>query len=205
MHRPAKEPCACGSPKSQVAKTCWDCRRNQVHSNCEICGTSFRAKVSKGQRTCSERCAYDLRGRLSAGTQSRKVALVCEWCDKSRLVSPSSANRRFCSAACGYAANSGQGSAQWQGGITSERAKFDGSRGWVSAKKRVWDRDGSTCQRCGSRHDKSKRTFEVHHITPFRYRDLRLELGNLILLCVGCHKWVHSKRNTERRFIRTPD
>lgn len=205
MLRPARQPCACGRPKSQVAKTCWECRQNQVHSTCQICGERYSAKASRQQATCSESCAYEMRGRKSAATQSRKISIPCEWCDKPRLISPSYANRRFCSTTCGYAANSGPGNRNWQGGITSERAAFDTSKQWGAVRKRIWVRDDATCQKCAMRYDHSQRTFEVHHIIPFRYAEHRLSLTNLILLCVSCHKWVHSKRNTEGELIEIPD
>ncbi|PTD20049.1 HNH endonuclease [Sphingomonas fennica] len=45
--------------------------------------------------------------------------------------------------------------------------------------------------------------FEVHHIGSWaRYPGLRLDLANLSLLCRGCHKWVHSRGNTGRLFLR---
>ena len=37
------------------------------------------------------------------------------------------------------------------------------------------------------------------------FPDRRLSLGNLVLLCGGCHAFVHSRRNRERKFIIDPD
>ncbi|MGE5500614.1 MAG: HNH endonuclease [Ignavibacteriales bacterium] len=46
--------------------------------------------------------------------------------------------------------------------------------------------------------------FEVHHIATWSERpDLRLDVGNLSLLCGPCHDWVHSSSNERRLFLRT--
>src|SRR5512139_3085187 len=95
--RPARELCACGRPKSQVATTCWECRKRQVVRRCVVCGEEFSAKRSKQQQCCGPECAYRLRGRNSRTTQSRKVAVACEVCGAVRLYPPSRASRRFCS------------------------------------------------------------------------------------------------------------
>jgi predicted HNH restriction endonuclease len=41
----------------------------------------------------------------------------------------------------------------------------------------------------------------VHHKRAFAHVETRVALDNLVLLCQRCHRWVHSKQNTERRFI----
>jgi 5-methylcytosine-specific restriction endonuclease McrA len=205
MLRPAPEPCACGRPKSQVAKTCWECRKNRVARPCAICGTEFTAKRSTERETCSPRCAAVLRGRRSGAKQRRKVALVCQHCGQRKLVSPAYAGRRYCSTDCWYQANSGPRNPKWRGGISGERDLFDSSPRWRAARKAVWRRDDATCRRCGTRYTHDQPTFEVHHLRPFEVRDARLDLDNLVLLCLGCHRWVHSRRNTLREFVHPTD
>lgn len=97
-------------------------------------------------------------------------------------------------------------SPSWQGGVTPERQALYSSDAWAEAVKKVWKRDQATCQNCGKHHDtmRSRGTFHIHHIVSFRVKRLRAELDNLILLCRECHLWVHSKQNTERRFIQEP-
>ena len=53
------------------------------------------------------------------------------------------------------------------------------------------ERDGHTCQRCGSRP--AARGLHSHHAVIGRsdYR-VRWELDNLACLCYGCHRWAHS-------------
>jgi len=88
----------------------------------------------------------------------------------------------------------------WRGGITPERQALYSSTDWADLVKRVWERDEATCGRCGKRYNGEKR-FHIHHITPFEKKDRRLDITNLILLCAGCHKFVHSKMNIGGEFI----
>jgi len=37
--------------------------------------------------------------------------------------------------------------------------------------------------------------FEAHHIKPFKHKQFRTKVANLILVCNPCHNWIHSKRN----------
>jgi hypothetical protein len=94
----------------------------------------------------------------------------------------------------------GQGNPNWKGGHTPDRQGFYSSMEWAEASRAVWKRDKSTCQRCGSTPTE-RGTFHIHHIVPFAVKELRSELTNLVLLCSTCHRWVHSRSNTERLFI----
>lgn len=92
----------------------------------------------------------------------------------------------------------------FKGGLTPERQAVYSSQEWVDAVKTVWARDNATCQCCGRHHNttESRGTFHIHHITSFQVKELRTEPNNLILLCKECHKFVHSKRNTTKQFIK---
>lgn len=91
----------------------------------------------------------------------------------------------------------------WKGGITPERQAFYRTREWKDAVIAVWARSDAKCERCGVHHNTTKRrgTFHVHHIVSFAVRELRAVVSNLVLLCNGCHKFVHSRRNVEKQFI----
>lgn len=91
----------------------------------------------------------------------------------------------------------------WKGGLTPERQKVYSSLEWVEAVKKVWKRDNAICQNCGKHHntEKNRGNFHIHHIISFQHRPTRTEVSNLILLCKKCHRWVHSKKNTENKFI----
>jgi 5-methylcytosine-specific restriction endonuclease McrA len=60
-------------------------------------------------------------------------------------------------------------------------------------RRRVLDRDGWRCQVCGSTAE-----LHVHHLR-FRSRLGSDTLDNLIVLCVGCHRIQHCRRNQRTR------
>lgn len=88
----------------------------------------------------------------------------------------------------------------WKGGCTPERQAFYVSREWAIACSAVWKRDKARCRRCSKPEQEGK--LHVHHIVPFMVVKLRAAVSNLILLCTNCHRWVHSKKNTEKEFIK---
>lgn len=92
----------------------------------------------------------------------------------------------------------------YKGGLTPERQAVYISSEWVDAVKKVWARDNATCQRCGVHHNtaKTRGNFHIHHIVSFQCKALQTEPSNLVLLCKACHKFVHGKHNTERKFIK---
>lgn len=202
MLRASKELCACGQPKSQVAKICAGCRRTRTTQLCAVCGQSFTMLPSKPRVACSRECAYKLRGQHSGDTQSRRQKLVCEWCGIERLAAPSRAVRRFCSPVCAYAANSGSGNINWKGGITTESRAFYASTEWRRLCARVWARDRRCCRRCLRIWTRRSKAFHVHHVASWTlYPALRLDMANLVLLCAGCHRFVHSTANARGDFI----
>jgi len=91
----------------------------------------------------------------------------------------------------------------WQGGITPERQVVYSSIEWGDAVKAVWARDRSTCQCCGKEFAGKSRSFHVHHIISFYdSKDFRTNPDNLVLLCLQCHRWVHSKANVDNEFLK---
>jgi hypothetical protein len=93
----------------------------------------------------------------------------------------------------------GSEASNWQGGITPERQAIYNSIEWADLVKKVWARDDGYCQLCNIRNTKQKRyLFHIHHIVPFRVKEKRMRLSNLILLCNDCHMWVHSKENKDK-------
>jgi hypothetical protein len=89
----------------------------------------------------------------------------------------------------------------WNGGSTPDRQAFYASIEWRCVVKQVWERDCATCQKCGVKADHVLQ-FAIHHIVSFKVVELRAELTNLVLLCADCHRWVHSKENKDRQFIK---
>ena len=203
MLRPSKSLCLCGNAMSQIAKQCKECRTRRITAKCECCGSEFQYKPSKPKRTCSGKCADRLRADASSSTQCRKVALICQSCGTSKQVSPSYATRKYCSTACASVGKSGANNHFWKGGITSAHQSFFASTEWKSICRIVWARDRRVCQRCGDIHEKGKRLHEVHHIASWaKFPELQRDIANLVLLCYGCHKFVHSRENELGEFIR---
>ncbi|MBS8227119.1 HNH endonuclease [Vannielia litorea] len=176
----------------------------RVERRCEACGAPFVAIMgSRPKRSCSRVCADRLRAKASSSTQSQKIHVTCEECGRQRLVSPAYRVRRYCSVACAAASNTGVRNGNWRGGATSERQTFYTSSEWRDLCNQVWRRDGASCRRCGKAHVYPERGFEVHHIAGWTaFPSLRRDLGNLVLLCGYCHRFVHSRRNTSSEFIR---
>ncbi len=85
----------------------------------------------------------------------------------------------------------------WKGGCTPERRAFYSSQEWAMACRTVWKRDKAQCRRCS----KTKTKMHIHHIVTFAVARLRADVDNLVLLCVKCHRFVHSKKNTQMEFI----
>lgn len=97
----------------------------------------------------------------------------------------------------------GKHPASWKGGVTPERQAIYSSPEWREAVKKVWKRDNATCQLCGKHQDDDREhKFHIHHIYPFaEYKHLRTNPDALVLLCPDCHHFVHSKKNTELKFM----
>jgi hypothetical protein len=95
----------------------------------------------------------------------------------------------------------GAETSNWKGGVTPERQAFYASRKWAQSCQQVWRRDGATCQRCG-KHGSKATTLHVHHIISFAYKETRADADNLVLLCNKCHRFVHSRKNTQSEFIK---
>ena len=92
--------------------------------------------------------------------------------------------------------------ASWKGGVTPERQEIYASKEWKKAVQTVWRRDNATCRLCNKRFKAGMKTFEIHHVYPFaEYSNMRTNPDALALLCPECHKFVHSKKNTENKFM----
>lgn len=107
----------------------------------------------------------------------------------------------------------GEGNSFWKGGATpfsKEVRNFIKTTEWSD---KVFKRDEYRCQRCG---EKGK-ILNAHHILPvsmllYKYNIASMEdikkcgllfsISNGITLCVDCHKWVHSKENIDKYFMK---
>ena len=81
-----------------------------------------------------------------------------------------------------------------------DRFELNSSVEWQELKAIVSERD-KTCQRC----NKPANSSHVHHILPFHWHIEVLNPKYCILLCSGCHVWVHSiKQNPKMLFLASP-
>jgi len=184
---------------SQVAKQCNICRRKRISGKCKVCGRLVTERPSHIRNACGRACADVLRAKASSHTQSRKIYIFCKRCGKKRLVSPAYATRKYCSNYCYTQSNKGKNNHAWKGGITAKHDKFYSSVLWKIACRDIWARERRKCQRCKK---ESKRSHHVHHIKSWsRYPKSGLDRSNLALLCLECHRFVHSKRNKNKEFI----
>lgn len=78
----------------------------------------------------------------------------------------------------------GSNHANWKGGITPINEKIRKSLEYEEWRKRVFERDLYTCQKC----KKVGGYLEADHIKPFSlYPELRLNINNGRTLCHDCH------------------
>jgi hypothetical protein len=92
----------------------------------------------------------------------------------------------------------------WHGGHTPERQSAYNTDEWKLAVKIVWTRDNAICQRCGLDHriiNREEIYFAIHHIISFRYKEFRFNPDCLVLICVKCHRFIHSKNNIDREWL----
>ena len=90
----------------------------------------------------------------------------------------------------------GEKSPNWKGGATPERQAVYSSIEWARVSLSIWKRDRGLCKRCGEQGK------HIHHIISFAIKEYRTDPNNLVLLCVKCHRWVHSKKNINGEFIK---
>jgi hypothetical protein len=88
-------------------------------------------------------------------------------------------------------------SPNWKGGITQERQSFYSSLEWKNIIHAVYDKYNYKCNRCGN----NTKPMCIHHIVSFKYKDIRCNLNNLVLLCQDCHHFIHSKLNVNNEYL----
>jgi len=107
---------------------------------------------------------------------------ICEWCNDIFWDKP----RKYCGDRCRKLARESRKKAPsslTRGGHTLyEYGKF---------RKKVLDKRGRVCQRCGAEGK------IIHHIKPVsKYPELELVESNVLVLCLNCHIQYHPKLST---------
>lgn len=57
--------------------------------------------------------------------------------------------------------------------------------------RRIKERDGWRCRRCGTQYVEGSRGLHCAHIVGRRNRELRWDERNSVSLCASCHFWAH--------------
>jgi hypothetical protein len=186
-------------------------------ADCPVCGESFILKSLKGRsvqaRYCSQLCAY--KGRTLGFTrrvvtkpydikvsQKNRIFVNCQQCQKQIETIPALKDRKkFCSKDCcnlSKVANSkGSNNPSWVDGRSYNKSCYRGEN-WESQRLLAYKRDGFSCQICKEKCLSRKRVakeqnhlvIQCHHIVSWHLTHDN-SLGNLVTLCVSCHKKLH--------------
>lgn len=156
-----------------------DLQRARV-CTCEVCGKEFRATweyKDKKAKYCSKEC-WSKRGI--------KIN-YCKYCGK-EIITTKSQNQHYCNVECRnlhYRETAkGENSHFWKGGKTKETKLRKTCAEYKEWRMKVFERDGFTCQKCGS-----TKNLEAHHKKEqSKYPDLIYDIDNGITLCHECHK-----------------
>ena len=97
----------------------------------------------------------------------------------------------------------GEESPNYIDGSSPERQSLYSRGEWKELVKDIYARDNYTCQRCRAGKTPENK-LNAHHIKPWAgHPELRSEPSNIITLCVRCHRWIHSKENTNNEYLST--
>lgn len=191
-------------------------RGGKRSTECTICGASFEYYPSAKSGLYCEACVENEQWRYkreisgeqnprwSGGARKRE----CNQCGATfeRVREFSDNGRTFCSDDCQYEwlseAFAGDGHPNWKGGTEANYGK-----GWNRVRKRALERDGYRCVICGKTKAGMGRNPDVHHVVPVRAfvetpatteRDAHY-LGNVVSLCIGCHRKAEFGRISRER------
>lgn len=79
----------------------------------------------------------------------------------------------------------------WQGGKSLVNDRHDSSR-YKEWRRKVYEKDGYTCQMCSVKKIGENVTLNAHHVVGWMESiELRYEVGNGLTLCVPCHIRMH--------------
>jgi len=181
---------------------------------CPTCGKVFKITPSMKLRGHGKFCSRDCIKKSQDGEHNpnwrggRLVDRICVVCGKNFQATKYSVNKgqgETCSDLCRYINHgskiSGDKCVLWKGGISPERQKFYSTEEWKRVAHQVWIREDGTCQNCGKKAFDKRRGFNIHHIIPFSVHETRAVESNLVLLCRDCHRFIHTRKNTNRTFL----
>ncbi len=68
--------------------------------------------------------------------------------------------------------------------------------------RKIRERDGWTCQRCGKRYEPPTSALHCAHMYSRRIKATRWDKDNACALCFGCHQYIDSHPNEKLAFFR---
>jgi hypothetical protein len=181
----------------------------------ECCKKNARSKAKKwfccrcgkeiiqGERIVHRKYCDECRKIARRESQIDRIERECGYCGKKMEVIRSRKHKYvYCDVKC-MAKHykilyTGPNSPAWNGG----KRHYLGN--WRQAQEEARERDHDQCQLCGITYEEYGMHMSVHHIKPYKNFIDKYEanqLSNLICLCEPCHRFVHSKKNTEQVYI----
>lgn len=174
-----------------------DSSRKYLDIICEVCDCEYKQqerlyKIAKWKNRCPKhRKNEKVYKCIDCNKDIDKSATRCKTCSgknrtiKKRLcVDCSAIISRKAKKRCIKCHNKNQDK-----GLSKERTKFSASKKWAKKRISCFERDNYTCTVCGVRGGV---VLNAHHIVRYvDSKELRLELSNLVTVCVPCHKEIH--------------
>lgn len=182
---------------------------SKVILECPVCGDNYTRHKSKVKRAkhasvCSRECHYKgremgiIKREVNGGydTSPEIIERECAEC-ADMFGTTRSQDYKYCSRDCFLDAHSkdmaGENNPAYKDGSASEKRCNRGPH-WARIRKKVYERDNYTCQRCGgdciSRRDyngsNGDMIIQAHHIDAYDTPKDN-QLNNLVTLCASCH------------------
>lgn len=162
-----------------------------IGKKCVICGKRFSSMKEESVRRVCDNCIC--------------VKVSCPQCGKDMpKYKEKGGERKFCSMSCiatsvpkekRSVASKKANKVKWKDHVyKSHQNKIARCKSEYNEwRKKVYERDNYTCQKCGERSGNGHSVvLHPHHIKPFAtHAELRYELSNGITLCESCHKKEH--------------
>lgn len=154
--------------KKYVSVSCLDCNKSWLKRADSILGWNGRC------RSCAQKIEKNRPETLARRSELSRIQVFRQGGIPNRKPFGSSPDR----------STKGEKNHRWRGGKCAKHTGLE----YVEWRKRVYVRDGFTCQVCGQVGGK----IHAHHLKSFsEFPDRRYLDDNGVTLCVPCHKEIH--------------
>lgn len=165
---------------------------NRTCSNCEM-----KFDSEEERKYCSDECRDESVSFAGENNPNYRGGKETTECDDSFERYPSELTGEVavyspeCQSEWLSEAFTGEGHPNWRGGDTGSYGK-----GWNEVRRKALERDGYECVLCGKAREEIGRNPDVHHVVPVRAFAASPDydaadahyLGNVVSLCVDCHR-----------------